>query len=61
MFQEKPYFMENENWYSHNEKKFMYELTAEAPLMAIDSYYYFYAAFDDLEVKNIYIKICGFA
>lgn len=40
--QEKPYFLENEEWYKFNEEEWKYELTDKAPQEAIDSYNDFY-------------------
>ena len=40
--QEKPYFLENEEWYTFNEEEWKYELTDKAPQEAIDSYNDFY-------------------
>lgn len=40
---EKPYFMENEEWYYFDEKDFMYKLTEKAPEEAVKSYEEFYA------------------
>ena len=39
---EKPYFMENEDWYRFDEKEFKYVLTDVAPKKAVDSYNKFY-------------------
>lgn len=39
---EKPYFMENEDWYRFDEKEFKYVLTDVAPKKAVDSYNDFY-------------------
>ena len=40
--QEKPYFLENEEWYTFNEEEWKYELTDKAPQEVIDSYNDFY-------------------
>ncbi len=37
-----PYFMNNEDWYYHDEKEWKYKLTDKAPEEAIKSYYEFY-------------------
>lgn len=39
---EKPYFMNNEEWYYYDEKKFKYVLTNKASQEAIDSYNKYY-------------------
>lgn len=46
--QDIPYFMENEEWYYFDEKKWRYFLTDKAPQKAIDSYNEFY----DSEAKD---------
>ena len=38
----KPYFMENEEWYTFDEINFKYVLTDKAPQEAVDSYNEFY-------------------
>lgn len=43
MTQEKPYFMENEDWYYFDEKEWRYKLTDKAPKKAIESYDEFYS------------------
>ena len=43
MFQPKPYFMENKEWYYFDEEEFCYKLTDKAPPEAIKSYDDFYA------------------
>lgn len=42
MFQPKPYFMENKEWYYFDEEEFCYKLTDKAPPEAIKSYDDFY-------------------
>lgn len=39
---EKPYFLENEEWYFFDEKEFKYKLTNKATKKAIESYNNFY-------------------
>lgn len=39
---DRPYFMENKEWYYHDEEEFKYKLTDKAPLEAIESYNAFY-------------------
>ena len=43
MFQHKPFFMENEDWFYFDEEEFCYKLTDKAPHEAIKSYDDFYA------------------
>lgn len=38
----KPYFMENEDWYYHDEDEWKFKLTDKAPKEAIESYVKFY-------------------
>lgn len=40
--QDKPYFMENKEWYYFDEKEWRYKLTDKAPEDAIESYNEFY-------------------
>lgn len=40
---EKPYFMENKEWYYFDEKEFKYKLTDKATPKAVESYKKFYA------------------
>ena len=42
MFVERPYFMENKEWYRFNEEEFRYELTDKAPQKAVESYEQYY-------------------
>lgn len=46
MLLEKPYFMENEEWYYHDKKKNRYFLTDNAPEKAKKSYEEHYAQLD---------------
>lgn len=46
---EEPYFLTNPKWYRFNEKKWIYELTDEAPEEARKSYKEFY---NDVEIVN---------
>ena len=46
MILEKPYFMENEEWYYFDKKEFCYKLTDKAPKKAIESYNEFYKILD---------------
>lgn len=39
---EKPYFMENKEWFYFDEKEWRYKLTEKAPQEAIESYNVFY-------------------
>jgi hypothetical protein len=39
---DRPYFMENKEWYYWDEKEWKYKLTDKAPKKAIDSYNEFY-------------------
>lgn len=48
--QEKPYFLENKEWYTFNEEEWKYELTDKAPQEAIDSYNEFYN--DETRIDN---------
>jgi hypothetical protein len=41
---EKPYFMQNDEWYYFDEKEFIYKLTDKAPKEAVESYKEFYAS-----------------
>lgn len=42
MFVDKPYFMENENWYEFDKEKGKYVLKGDAPKEVKDSYIEFY-------------------
>ena len=42
MLLERPYFMENEEWYYHDKKKNKYFLTDKAPKKAVESYNEYY-------------------
>lgn len=42
MIQEKPYFMNNEEWYYYDWEDMKYKLTEKAPKEAIESYKKFY-------------------
>ena len=42
MIQEKPYFMNNEEWYYYDWEDMKYKLTDKAPKEAIESYKRFY-------------------
>lgn len=42
LLDEKPYFMENKEWYWHDEKECIYKLTDKAPEKAKESYKWFY-------------------
>lgn len=42
MITNKPYFMENKEWFYFDEKEFCYKLTDKAPKKAIESYKEFY-------------------
>jgi len=44
---ERPYFMENEEWYYHDKDEFCYKLTDKAPQKAIESYKEFYEEDDE--------------
>lgn len=39
---DKPFFMENKEWYYFDEDEFIYKLTDKAPKEAIESYKEFY-------------------
>ena len=39
---ERPYFMQNQEWYYFDEEAFMYKLTDKAPTKAVKSYREFY-------------------
>ena len=39
---ERPYFMENDDWYYFDEKEWKFRLTKQAPEKARTSYYEFY-------------------
>lgn len=45
MLQEEPYFMKNEEWYTHDDKHNKYVLTDKAPEEARRSYEKFYNAY----------------
>lgn len=47
MISEKPYFMQNKEWYYFDEEEFCYKLTDKAPKEAIESYEEFYREDDD--------------
>lgn len=49
---DKPYFMENKEWYYFDEEEFRYKLTPKAPEDAIKSYKDFYAALKQNEKEN---------
>jgi hypothetical protein len=42
MISEKPYFMQNKEWYYFDELEFKYKLTEKAPQKAIESYKEYY-------------------
>jgi len=44
---ERPYFMENKEWYYYDEKEEIFKLTDKAPQEAIDSYNEFYSSEDE--------------
>lgn len=44
---ERPYFMENEEWYYYDEEEGIFKLTDKAPQEAIDSYNEFYSSEDE--------------
>ena len=44
---EKPYFMENDEWYYFDEDAFKYVLTDKAPEKAVESYKEYYKLVDD--------------
>ena len=46
MTTEKPYFMENSEWFYFDEHEWKYKLTEKATKEAIESYNEFYALFD---------------
>lgn len=46
MILEKPYFLENPDWYRFDEDECTYELTEKAPPEAVESYNEFYEALD---------------
>lgn len=46
MTTEKPYFMENSEWFYFDETEWKYKLTEKATKEAIDSYRDFYALFE---------------
>ena len=48
--QEKPYFLENEEWYTYNIEEGKYELTDKAPQEAVESYNEFYA--DSVKIEE---------
>lgn len=39
---EKPYFMQNKEWYYHDKEEWVYKITDKAPLKAEESYKEFY-------------------
>lgn len=48
---EKPYFMQNKEWYWHDTKAWMYKLTDKAPEKAKQSYKEFYNF--DIELEDL--------
>lgn len=46
MTTEKPYFMENSEWFYFDESEWKYKLTEKATKEAIESYHEFYVLFD---------------
>lgn len=48
---ERPYFLQNEDWYKFNEDECRYELTDKAPKAARESYEQFYK---ELESAKVY-------
>jgi hypothetical protein len=46
---EKPYFMENSEWYFFDEEEMMYKLTEKAPKKAVESYKEYYSALERLD------------
>lgn len=51
----KPYFMNNKDWYYFDEKKFRYILTDKAPNEAIKSYGEYYRLLKEKKNENIVI------
>lgn len=47
-----PYFMENEDWYYHDEKEWKFKLTDKAPPKAVESYNEFYKEIDKIYEDN---------
>jgi len=45
---DKPYFLENKEWYRYNFKSGQYELTDKAPPKAQESYKKYYKLWDDV-------------
>lgn len=45
---ERPYFLNNKEWYYYDEEEFCYKLTNKATKKAIESYEEFYNNFDDM-------------
>jgi len=53
MILDKPYFMENENWYFFDENEFIYKLTDKATEKAQKSYLDFYNTLGvDVEIRR---------
>ena len=53
MILDKPYFMENENWYFFDENEFIYKLTDKATKKAQKSYLDFYNTLGvDVEIRR---------
>lgn len=49
MMIEKPYFLNNKDWYTYNEEEFRYELTDKATEKAKKSYSEFYDLLESAE------------
>lgn len=44
---ERPYFMENKDWYYHDKEEYKYKLTDKAPKKAQESYKEFYKELEE--------------
>ena len=47
---DKPYFMENEEWYYFDEEEWCFKLTDKAPKEAVESYIDFYS--EEIEIDE---------
>lgn len=56
LMRDKPYFMENPDWYYFDENEWCYKLTDAAPPDAVDSYREFYDNTEEIDGVEIVHK-----
>ena len=49
---DKPYFLENEDWFYFDEEEWCYKLTDKAPQKAVESFKEFYELLESKTPKN---------